>query len=127
MKPTSILVALNLCLFSLMATANDEARDYLAACREARKMSSDAPPSYQAAYCLGTTGGVLDTLQYMDELVPRSRRLCLPKALEPGRLVDIVLEYREKHPVSARFGTARLVRSAIAERYPCAKKANNTL
>jgi len=85
LKPTSILVALNLCLFSLMATANDEARDYLAACREARKMSSDAPPSYQAAYCLGTTGGVLDTLQYMDELVPRSRRICLPEALEPGR------------------------------------------
>lgn len=127
MKRTSILIALNLCVFSLTATASEEAADYLAACREGRKLSADAPPSYQAAYCLGITTGVLGTLQYMEEFTPRSRRLCLPEGLEPRPLVDVVLAYSEQHPAAGRFGTARLVRGAIAERYPCLKKDKDTL
>ncbi|NWE39787.1 hypothetical protein HX875_09940 [Pseudomonas yamanorum] len=127
MKRTSILIALNLCVFPLTATASDEAADYLAACREGRKLSLDAPPSYKAAYCLGITIGVFDTLKYMDEFTPRNRHLCMPERLEPGSLVDIVLAYSEKYPAAGRFGTARLVRGAIAERYPCLKKDKDTL
>ncbi|WP_148666950.1 Rap1a/Tai family immunity protein [Pseudomonas yamanorum] len=126
MKRTSILTALSLCVFSLTATASNEAHDYLTACREARKQSPDAPPSYQAAYCLGITTGVLRTLEYKDEFTRRNRRLCQPENLEPGHLVEMVLEYSKKYPAAERSGTTRLVRGAITERYPCPKR-NNTL
>lgn len=127
MKRTSILVALSLCVFSLTATASNETHEYLAACREAREMSPDAPPSYPSAYCLGITTGVLRTLEYLDEFTPRNRRLCLPESLEPGRLVDRVLAYSKKYPAAERGGTARLVRGAITEHYPCPKKGNSEL
>jgi hypothetical protein len=126
LKRISILVALSLCVFPLTATASNEAHEYLAACREATKMPSGAPPSYQAAYCLGITTGVLRTLEYKDEFTRRNRRLCLPENLEPGRLVDLVLEYSKKYPAAEQSGTTRLVRGAITEHYPCPKR-NNTL
>ncbi|MNV92649.1 hypothetical protein D3C71_1872670 [compost metagenome] len=77
-------------------------------------------PDFNAGYCFGTVGAVMDTMINLYYDLPKDAKACFPEnGIQYGQAVRIVTRYLSDHPASLHKSGSMLSIEAFKAAYPC--------
>lgn len=117
-----ILATVALCLTASVNAQGDSIRNgnlLLQACSpliQSMDTIGQAPNTFEAGYCLGIVGAIVDISNSSTEAVYHS---CLPKGMTAGQGVRIVTKYLQSNPDKLHILDSALVFLALKDAFPC--------